>query len=287
VGRQLARLLVGAVVAGVLSAMLLALHAGGDGGGTPMAWLGGPPVRVALAQQSGEAMGSALPLRIGRRAITILDAEPETRTLSVFERVEVINDSEAPFVPSVGGSLGPMGLLRFALPRNAYGLTPDPRLGAHEIIQVDRGFGSLLPLAPGTTEINFGYRIPYAGGQYELNTSAVYPTASLWVLVPADFAVDSADLRLDTVADVGRLRYQVMVADGLAAGQRVALTIGGLPFIPRPWVLDETVQRATALALALAGVLGAWVYARRRSGAPAQAPALPAAVPAAQSESAR
>ena len=224
-----------------------------------------------MAQQSADGIGVAPPLRIGRRAITILDAEPESRILTVFERVEVINEGDGPFVPSVGGSQGPMGLLRFALPRNAYDLTPDPRLGAYEIIQVDRGFGSLLPLAPGTTEINFGYRLPYAGGQYELNTSAVYPTASLWVLVPADFATDSAELRLDTVADVGRLRYQVMAADGLAAGQRVALAIGGLPFTPRPGALDETVQRAVAVALALFGVVGACVYAGRR-GAVAAGP---------------
>jgi hypothetical protein len=107
--------------------------------------------------------------------------------------------------------------------------------------------------------------VPYGGSAYELNTSAVYPTDSLWVLVPADVPVDTADLRLDRTADIGRLRYKVLVGDGLAAGQRVSLSIAGLPYVPRPWLLDEQVQRTAALGLAALGVVVAWAYAHARS----------------------
>jgi hypothetical protein len=220
-----------------------------------------------------QEMPANLPgVSIGRRAITILEADPGSRTLAIFERVELQNENDTPFVPSMDGSQGPMGLLRFSLPRNAFDLTLDDRLSAHDIIQVDRGFASLLPLPPGSTDVNFGYRVPYAGGEYELSVNAAYPTASLWVLVPGDFPTSSTDLRLDRTADIGRQRYQVLIADNLAAGQRLSLSLAGLPFVPRPWWLDETVQRAAALALALAGAAVAWTYARARGGAAARLP---------------
>ena len=57
------------------------------------------------------------------------------------------------FTPSMGGAQGPMGLLRFGLPRNAFDLTMDERLSAFDVIQVDRGFASLLPLPPGSTDV--------------------------------------------------------------------------------------------------------------------------------------
>jgi hypothetical protein len=125
--------------------------------------------------------------------------------------------------------------------------------------------------------VNFSYRVPYAGGYYELSTNATYPTASVWLLVPADFPTTTTDLRLDRTVVVGRQQYNVFLADNLAAGQRVTTTIAGLPFTPRPWWLDETVQRGAAVALALLGVGIAWAYARVRSNAIQRlAPAAPA-----------
>jgi hypothetical protein len=270
VGRQLGRWVLAAVVAVIAvaaSGTPLRATTSGERG-----WLG-----IAAAQ---EMPPSPPGLSIGRRAITILEADPSSRTLAVFERLELQNAGDAPFVPSMGGSQGPMGLLRFALPRNAFDLTLDERLSAYDIIQVDRGFASLMPLPPGTTDVNFSYRIPYAGGDYELSTNAAYPTASLWVLVPADFPTTTTELRLDRTVDIGRLRYSVLIADNLSAGQRASVSIAGLPFTPRPWWLDETVQRAAAVALALAGLLAAWGYARARGSAPTR-PA-PVAAPVAE-----
>jgi hypothetical protein len=220
-------------------------------------------------------------IAIGRRAITVLEADATSRTLTIFERVELRNEGAAPFVPSIGGAQGPMGLLRFGLPRNAFDLTLDERLSAYEVIQVDRGFGSLMPLPPGGTDVGFSYRVPYAGSEYELSANATYPTQSLWVLVPADFTPATADLRLDRVAEIGRFRYAVLVADDLSAGQRASVSIAALPFTPRPWWLDEAVQRAAAALLALAGVLLAWAYARARGSAQAR-PSLAAPMPLAE-----
>ncbi len=223
-----------------------------------------------------DAPPDAPALRVARRIVTVLEAEPQTRTLAVLERVELVNDGAEPFVPRPGGPQGPMGVLRFALPRNAFDLMPDPQLGAHELVQVDRGFGSFMPVPPGETTVSFSYRVPYAGTRLDLALGTVYPTAALWLLVPADLAVESPDLRLEQTVDIGRLRYQVLVAEGLAAGQRVVVVLAGLPFTPRPWWLDETVQRAVALALAGLGVVGAGAYARACGPRPAR-PGLPEA----------
>ncbi|HEY7065647.1 MAG TPA: hypothetical protein VII06_29500 [Chloroflexota bacterium] len=237
----------------------------------PLAPAGG----VAIAQ---EMPGAPPALAIGRRAITVLEADAASRTVTIFERIELRNDGDAPFEPSMSGSQGPMGLLRFALPRNAFDLTLDDRLSAYDVIQVDRGFASLLPLPPGTTNVQFSYRVPYAGADYELATNAVYPTESLLLLLPDDFTTTSADLRLDRTADIGQQKFKVMTADDLAAGQRVSVTLGALPYTPRPWYLDETLQRAVAVVLAALGALFALGYARVRGSAAPAVNAAPARV---------
>lgn len=266
-GRPLARWVLSAVVA------VVAAHSSGalPGGWSPGDGFG--PVRAVAQEMPPSPPG----LAIGRRAITILEADPSSRTLTIFERLELRNEGDAPFVPTTGGSQGPMGLLRFALPGNAFDLTLDERLSAYDVIQVDRGFASLLPLPPGTTDVNFSYRVPYAGGEYELSANAAYPTASVWLLVPADFPTSTTEMRLDRTVDVGRQRYNVLLADNLTAGQRASVSIAGLPYTPRPWWLDETAQRAAAAVLALVGVGVAWAYARVRGAAAGRpAPAAPA-----------
>jgi hypothetical protein len=269
VGRPLARL----ALAVLAAAALLAAGAGGR-------WDAARDEPGGLGRASAQEMPASAPgVGIGRRAITVLEADASSRTLTIFERVELRNEGDAPFMPSLGGAQGPMGLLRFGLPRNAFDLTLDERLSGYEVIQVDRGFASLMPLPPGTTDVGFSYRVPYAGSEYELSANATYPTKSLWVLVPADFGATTTDLRLDRVAEIGRFRYAVLVADDLSAGQRAVVSISGLPFTPRPWWLDETAQRVVAALLALAGVLLACVYARARGGATARpAPAAPTPV---------
>ena len=222
----------------------------------------------ALAQEGGMGAGAlgagAPPLAVSRHAVTILEVDEAARAVAVLERYQLVNGGDAPFVPSTTGSQGPMGLLRFGLPRGAFDLTLDPQLAAHDIIQVDRGFASLMPISPGQTDVTYSYRLPYARDTLDLVATAVYPTAALWVLAPADLAVGGSNLQPDRVVDIGRQRYQLLAASDLAAGQRVTVSVGGLPYTPRPWLLDETVQRAAAAGLALFGIAAAAVYAWRR-----------------------
>ena len=216
--------------------------------------------------QTAAAAESAPPLEIGRRVITVLSADGERHALEILERVEIRNPTDAPFAPDPGGGMGPMGVLRFSLPRGAYDLTLDERLSSAAAIPVDRGFGSLLTIPPGTTDVTFAYRVPYTGREFELNTGVVYPTDSVLVLVPESLEATSPHLALRETIPIGRQRYQVLGADGLAAGQRLAVTLAGLPFTPRPWLLDPGVQRTIAAGLAAASIAAVAAYAwwRRR-----------------------
>ena len=197
------------------------------------------------------------------------ECEVDGRGLDILERVAVRNPSDQPFVSSTGGALGPMGLLRFSVPRGAYDLTLDDTLRATEFIPVDRGFGSLLTVPPGGIDVTFAYRVPYAAQEYELSLSAVYPTDSLWLLVPERLSVSSAELQPRETIAIGRQRYQVLVADDLPGGGRATVRLSGLPFTPRPWLLDDSVLRALAAALAGLGVVGAGLYAWRHGERPA------------------
>jgi hypothetical protein len=223
----------------------------------------------------GAPGGSVPPLTVSRHAVTILEVDDDARTVAVLERYQLVNGGDGPFVPSTTGSQGPMGLLRFGLPRGAFDLTLDPQLAAHEIIQVDRGFASLMPIPPGQTDVTYSYRLPYARDTLDLVAAAVYPTAALWVLAPADFAVSGPNLQPDRVVDIGRQRYQLLVASDLAAGQRVTVSVAGLPYTPRPWLLDETVQRMAAAGLTLFGIAAAALYAWRRPPLPERAERVP------------
>lgn len=220
---------------------------------------------LAARAQQPPAPAAAPPLEIARRVVTIIGADEASHALEVLERVELRNTSDAPFVPSTSGGMGPMGILRFALPRGAFDLTPDERLASADIIPVDRGFGSLLTLPPGVTDATFAYRVPYAGRQFELSAGVVYPTDSLLLLVPEGLSVESSDLRPRETVAIGRQRYQVLAAENLAAGARPAATLGNLPFTPRPWLLEEPVQRAIAAALAAGSIVAVWWYAWRRA----------------------
>jgi hypothetical protein len=128
-----------------------------------------------------------------------------------------------------------------------------------------------MPVPPGASDVSFSYRLPYARDAYELNTGVVYPTATFWALVPANLSAASGELRAERVVDIGRQQYQLLVGQDLGAGQRVAVALAGLPFTPRPWPLEEGVQRGAALALTVLGVLAACAYAWRRGRVPASA----------------
>ncbi|HLI28818.1 MAG TPA: hypothetical protein VKZ60_17270 [Chloroflexota bacterium] len=213
------------------------------------------------ARAQAPAADNPPPLQIARRVITVLGADTERQALEILERVDLRNPADTPFVPDPAGAGGPMGVLRFALPRGAYDLALDDRLSSAETIPVDRGFGSLLTLPPGTTDVTFAYRVPYTGRTFALDTGVVYPTDSVLVLVPRPLEASGPQLTPRETVPIGRQEYQVLAGAGLAAGQRLVVTVDNLPYTPRPWLLEAPVQRALAAAGAAASVAAVAAYA--------------------------
>src|SRR6478672_4003697 len=82
--------------------------------------LAGPAFAQEGGMGGGAPAGSAPPLSVSRHAVTILEVDDAARTVAVLERYQLVNGGDEPFVPSTTGSQGPMGLLRFGLPRGAF-----------------------------------------------------------------------------------------------------------------------------------------------------------------------
>lgn len=210
-------------------------------------------------------------LRVRRASLVLNRADPTSQTLQAIELVTLENPSSQTFRPSATGASGPMGLLRFPLPPRAGDLRPGPGLDGAEILQVDRGFATTLPVPPGVTEVVFAYRFPYVPGQplaWERRTP--YPTSELRVLLPDDGVLlqttaleEAAPLQLD-----GR-GYRLYRGQDLEAGSTIGFTVRGLPGRwPFGLPLDSVpvpAWGALGTTLALALTLGVAMLARRRA----------------------
>jgi hypothetical protein len=223
-------------------------------------------------------------IQIASAVLVILGLDPSTQVAQVLETVKLHNGGKHTFLPSTDGPRGPMGLLRFGLPKGAGNLTPDGRLGASTIIQVDTGFATNLPVPPGDTEVSYSYEIAYGalsdGGYVSLSKNLPYPTDLLRVLaVPGDFIIQSEQLIDQGVDTVGSRQYRRMEGRNLPAHGELSLELRKLPLIlpvlrsSNPWL-----QLVMGLLL-LVAVTFPLIYARRyryksralAAGAPASA----------------
>lgn len=241
-------------------------------GGAPLAF--GSGQRTQRLEITVYEPTTADPGVLVRRASIILTRpDPASQTVQAIEAQTLENPGDRTFAPSPTEPAGPMGLVRFPLPPQAGSLQPGPGLDSAEIVQVDRGFATSLPLLPGTTEVVFAYRFPYRPGQplvWERRTP--YPTGDLRVLLPGDGpTLESADLQEMAPVQLDGRGYRLYQARDLTAGGRVGLALAGLP---GRWPFNLPLDGVPAPAwgalgasLALALALGFAARASRRSEA--------------------
>lgn len=202
-----------------------------------------------------ETTGADSALRISSAGMVVLNVDAATQVLKVLETLTLSNAGTRTFLPSTTGPSGPMGLLRFGLPDGAGNLAPYGRLGGSNIIQVNTGFASDLPVPPGTTDVSFTYELAYGalteGGYALLSKNISYPTDLLRVLVPrGDFTAQSPQLADKGAVTVGTRAYRRFEGKDLQARTAVSLELRNLP-------LDQPALRSRNpwLQLAMGGLV--------------------------------
>jgi hypothetical protein len=191
--------------------------------------------------------------------------------LSVTEIHRLENPTDRTFAPSATGPGGPAGLLVFPLPPNAFDLRADAGLDPARLVQIDRGFASLVPVPPGRTEIGFSYRFPYADSGLQLSRNVRYPISRFTVLVPdGGPSIASDRLMAGEAASIGGRSYRTLTGGPLAAGQGLQITLSGLPMPGGPLARVPPAAAAVAGVIVGVGALIATALFRRAGGDPTQ-----------------
>jgi len=189
-----------------------------------------PRQKVGLDVYDSNADDSTV--RILTASMMLMEVDKTTQSISVLETYMVENRSKATFLPTTEGPRGPMGLLRFSLPPDAASLRPMGEMSGRQVIQIDRGFATDMPVRPGQTEVTFTYRIPYRDekGVYKFERTAPYPTAAFRLLRSKNGPnVTSPDLKLGPTAPLWGEAYTVLTAEKLPSRARMTISISDLP----------------------------------------------------------
>ncbi len=220
-----------------------------------------------MGAEGAESTTSASVLRVISHTLLVASATQKPPELRMLELIGLENTSDRDFISRPGGSAGPMGLLRFSLPPGAYDLAAGGGLEGQQLIQVDRGFATILTVPPGQHELSFAYRVPYDDTSYAFSKSIIYPTAEFRVLWRDRAATLEADgLKQSPDVEIGGARFHVAVAQNLAAGSRLQLRLSELPAPTRPWPWErQDVLRWTVLLPAAVGLALALLVALRRA----------------------
>ncbi|MDQ3855513.1 MAG: hypothetical protein M3281_03870 [Chloroflexota bacterium] len=216
-------------------------------------------------------------LRMASASLMFMQVDKVTQSISVLETFMVENPTKTTFQPTTEGPRGPMGLLRFSLPPDASAIRAMGELSSREVIRIDRGFATDLPVRPGQNEITFTYQIPYRdeAGTYSFERTMPYPTEKFRLLVAKDGPkVTSPDLKADQPAPLWGDLYTVLAADNLPARSRVEVNISGLPVNTYPLSPDNRwlwVASAVGLLVLLGTALWLWRRGVRGQATPAEA----------------
>lgn len=215
------------------------------------------------------------PKRIGiaRLAIEIRAPDAPAGTIGVAEFASVVNGDQYTFLGSstpVNGQ--PMNLLRFGLPPGAEHLVTRDDFDQGQNIQVDRGFATTAAVPPGANPFTFAYDYPYSGTRSLFTYDALYPTAQVVVIAPANMTITAPNFAsLGTVQSSGG-SVQAWQANAIPAGKSVSFELSRLPTPGQMNTLNLPLLYLLAVALALLA-LSAVGYRLRTNLAPSPSPA--------------
>jgi hypothetical protein len=184
-------------------------------------------------------------------------AEMQNDELTVFYLLQIINSAPAPV--DIGGPLV------FELPREARGTTVMEGASPHATANGPR-LTITGPFAPGVTEVQAAYTLPYSGGTAVLAQKMPAAWPQVTVLVQQLGGMTLASPQLSTKQDVNDQGRALILGTGpgLAAGQTLSLEIAGLPH-RAAWPRDLAL--ALAAVFVAAGLWGAFTAPARRATA--------------------
>lgn len=223
---------------------------------------------AAVTLRVYDAAGDDSAVRIANAGFVIVKVDAPTQVISLLETVTLRNTGSRAFLPSAGGPRGPMGLLRFGLPEGSGNFTPDAQLAASDIIQVDKGFATDLPLPPGDTAVSFTYDLAYGAlpesGYATLTSVLPYPADLVKVLsIPGDFSVESAQLTANGTATIGARVYRQYQAVNLPARAELTIELRNLPLVQPPLRPGNPWLQLVVGVFLLAAIVLPLVYKRR------------------------
>lgn len=170
-------------------------------------------------------------------------------SLSVFNILQLANTARTPVVP-------PQPVV-FELPEEATGTTI-LKDSSRQATAADGKVTVVGPFAPGVTNVQFAYSMPYSGGSLTVEQKMPVPLSRVIVLAQklADMRLASAQMTEQREMAADGQTYVVGQGPAVGAGQRVSFAFTNLPHEAR-W------PRYAAVGLALLILAGGWWGATR------------------------
>jgi hypothetical protein len=178
-------------------------------------------------------------------------------SLSVFNLLQLVNTARTPVSP-------PQPIV-FELTSEATGVTI-LKDSSPQATAADGKVTVVGPFAPGITNVQFAYAVPYSTGSLTVEQTLPIPLGRVIVLAQkvADMRVTSAQMSEQREMPADGQTYVVGQGPGLRAGERLAIAFSNLPH-------EALWPRYTAVGLAIAILaVGWWSSSRAARGAGAK-----------------
>lgn len=188
-------------------------------------------------------------LRASQVFVSLNLARDNPQELVINEFLRLVNPADRTFAPQPGGPGGPMGLVRFGLPPAASKFQPGFGLDPKQVVEVDRGFGSLAPAPPGETVFRFAYRVPFRGAGDVFEKSLPYGAELLRVMTEEGGPqVANPALTFEQTVDAKGAKVLVWAARDVAPGTRLNLELSDVPGASIWARLGDTLASPSVLA---------------------------------------